>query len=676
MAIKQNYFKYLEHFGTTAPVCRLHQQPHASNLVTLRHDIDYDLDLALEMAYWEKMKGCRATYYLLHTADYWQDPRLVEKCLQLQDFGHEIGLHLNVLTEWMSGDINEIKNHLLNLLSPLRAGGVAITGVSAHGDKSCYVNQFINYWCFSELRPANPLQTENGLSAEGIAVDDSEFRIAYPPSEKLTGPDGRQLDLWSVSMKELGIDYDAVHLAYDAYFTDSGGEWKRSSDPISVNLSNGRYQILMHPIHWKGTQKVYFFLSTARSGSKWLVNMLDKATSLTARHELTLNHTYQDGQLVMNKRTSHGLAGLIKNRNEAKELINQARDFAESCKGDYAEANVYLEQFIPELLEIFPDACLIHLYRDPVNVVRSVMNRNWYDTPEDTAHPEFDVKNFKCLPQFSKACWYVRKTNETLLSLCSHRLQFEEMVSRPDYLPSKLRDWGIPYFPRLAEDSFGKIIDANKTNAFPPCEKWTLAQKKEFASILSPVNAALHYENAAFKPSDPSLHNLLFEARQQVVKLNRKIVCPPERINFDLDMKPSKVASKGCKLKRTSSGLHILPKCHGHAHALLGGGSWYKIKSRSGWQTKRGYYFRGSMSVEAMAGQGRGSLICLMYNQKGELFHKRVVGVIADYQRALEFSFSLVPETRRFNLAIYIPAGTLESGITIKDVQLQAVLLQ
>ena len=149
MSIKDEYFSYLDHFDKTVPICQLHNEPDVHDMISLRHDVDYDLDTALELAYWEHDKNCRATYYLLNTADYWQDPLLVDKCLQLQDFGHEVGLHLNVLKEWMSGGISNIREHLLQLLKPLREGGVNIKGVSAHGDKSCYNNNFINYWCFS-----------------------------------------------------------------------------------------------------------------------------------------------------------------------------------------------------------------------------------------------------------------------------------------------------------------------------------------------------------------------------------------------------------------------------------------------------------------------------------------------------------------------------------------------
>ena len=102
MSINPVYFSYLNHFDKTVTVRELIDNPITPNMIALRHDVDYDLDLALEMSYWESQRGIRSTYYLLHSAGYWEDTHLVEKCLQFQDFGHEVGLHLNVVSEWIN----------------------------------------------------------------------------------------------------------------------------------------------------------------------------------------------------------------------------------------------------------------------------------------------------------------------------------------------------------------------------------------------------------------------------------------------------------------------------------------------------------------------------------------------------------------------------------------------
>ena len=107
MTIKDDYFRYLDHIGTSVPMRALAAHPEWTDVIALRHDIDHDLDLALEMAHHEHERGIQATYFLLHTTDYWNDPRFAQRCAQLQAYGHEIGLHLNLLTEWFQEEQRE-----------------------------------------------------------------------------------------------------------------------------------------------------------------------------------------------------------------------------------------------------------------------------------------------------------------------------------------------------------------------------------------------------------------------------------------------------------------------------------------------------------------------------------------------------------------------------------------
>lgn len=53
MSIKEQYFQYLDHIGSSVTMRELAQQPDNPNMIALRHDIDHDLDLTLEMAHYE-----------------------------------------------------------------------------------------------------------------------------------------------------------------------------------------------------------------------------------------------------------------------------------------------------------------------------------------------------------------------------------------------------------------------------------------------------------------------------------------------------------------------------------------------------------------------------------------------------------------------------------------------
>ena len=681
MALSTAYFDYLDHFEATVSVSQLFERPHATDMIALRHDVDYDLDLALEMSFWEKERGVQSTYYLLHTAPYWNAPQFIDKCLQIQDFGHEIGLHLNLLSEWVQGKINDIASTLDHILTPLRQAGVRLTGVAAHGDKLCYQHQFINYWCFTELKPQNPEISEDGLSAEGIPVLEPKFRISYPDSHQLARDDGCQLPLWSVSMQEFGLVYDAAHVGYDGYFTDSGGKWTRSPDPLQQSLKTGRYQILMHPIYWRGPQKIYFFLSTARSGSKWLVNLLESASSVHARHEFSLNHRFQEEELLADKRTTDNFLDLVQNQIEAEELLREARTWIAKLPGDYAEANVYLERFLPALEEIFPTALFVHLHRNPKAVIRSIINKGWYDTPDDARHPRIEITQWDSLRQFEKACWYVRHTNDSLLAICQERLSFEQAVTDIKDLSARLKHLGIALYPRLALNEHGKQINANRENQFPDYRTWSIRKKWTFHVICAPINQALGYQAGAIISYLSRLLKKPFFYFQYSSTVGTKRHLSPV-VMHDVDYQeiplstPPTYSSRGCSLHLSAEGIRIVPDGDRHVHFLFGGGTWQNLKPDEGWTSHPACYYRFFLEASIIQ-DGGVQLFCLTYTQNGSLLTTRRLCSLSHRRGGgtLACSFRVQSHVQRFNLALYMSHSNLPSHVYLKRIRLERKFL-
>lgn len=690
MSISGQYFKYLSHLGQTVTLREFARQ-NLSNLIALRHDVDYDLDLALEMSYWEHEHQIQSTYYLLHTADYWQDPQLIDKCLQIQDFGHEVGLHLNVLTEWMDGTIDDVSQRLTSLIQPLHDAGVQITGISAHGDRSCYQHHYINYWCFKELRPADP-QTESGLSAEGIPSQDSRFHVTYPSDHYLKRQDGQLFPLWSLSMADYGLSYDAIHTQYDEYYTDSGGAWKRSEDPLERSLQTGRHQVLIHPIYWRGQQKIYFFLSTARTGSTWLTQMLNQATPILAQHEFTLNHRYTEQLLTSEKRTSHGFTELINSPKEVKQLLAESRAWIEEQPTDYAEANVYLERFPLLLQEVFPEAQLIHLYRSPRDVVRSLMNRDWYDTPQDTRHPILPIYGWQTMDQFSKVCWYVRQTNESLMMLCRDRLQFERMVTDMDYFVTKLQQIGIPVYPRLLTNYFGQKVNVNRRYDFPEYQSWSVSQKAQFHAICDPVAIELGYRPLAKIAKD--LYTKLVNMRIWIHQLKQRWFNPdpistpsPDsensapgisqiyQVDFthppSQDEAPQPFTWVGCQPETSPSGLKLVPSGDRNAYFLIWGGSWYDLGEEEGLAHRIAHYYNGTLYGQLTKGMVQ--VFGLMYNHHGKLLEKRSLGQLQSDKSKLEFSFRPRSDVNRFNIALYMSVSSLPDYINLQKIEMKEI---
>jgi peptidoglycan/xylan/chitin deacetylase (PgdA/CDA1 family) len=85
--------KYLSQIYTIAPFCRISRKfrPY----LILRHDVDYSLETALEMARLERSLGIKSTYFVLASGEVYD---LFEErnalCLkEISSLGHEIGLH-------------------------------------------------------------------------------------------------------------------------------------------------------------------------------------------------------------------------------------------------------------------------------------------------------------------------------------------------------------------------------------------------------------------------------------------------------------------------------------------------------------------------------------------------------------------------------------------------------
>lgn len=669
MTIKDDYFRYLDHIGTSVPVRELSAHPEWSDAIALRHDIDHDLDLALEVAHHEHERGIRATYFLLHTTDYWNDPRFAVKCAQLEAYGHEVGLHLNLLTEWVQGRCATLDRRLTELLEHLRASGVDVVGTSGHGDRACYQHGFSNYWIWKELRGDQPETTERGLSAEGIRVTDPQWQVPYPKDNRLRRDDGAELDLWTVSLADHGLAYDAVHVPNDQYWTDTGGGWRRSADPLKADLSTGRHQILMHPHWWRGRTRTYFVLCPARSGSKWLVNFVDQATSCRALHDWTLNHRRTEDGYELDKRTADDYLGLVESPNLASALIRQAAAHHRSIlPGDVLEANVYLEPFLDEFRAQIPDAELIHLHRDGKDVVRSILNRDWYDTPFDRRHRVVPIPEWDELNQFERACWYYRHTQERLMTATKARISFERMVSDLAYLTRTLRELGIVVHPLLAETEFGKRIDANRRDEFPSYERWPEEYRMAFERICGDVQSALGYA-VDERTVDYELGTAASEPPRG--KSNVQPVLSMEYAS----PAPSTVTGVHVRCVPTDRGLEVGTSESGHtnAHLVLGRGAWSRVKSKDGCVCDPGVFYSVRIRFDAAPGTAV-RVFLLLYDKRGAQVGKRQVATLRCDSDWVGFSFTVQPGPSHFMLGLHFGDQPPEHRITLRSVIVTSIV--
>lgn len=220
---------------------QLHNRP-----IYLRFDVDNDFRKSFEASCICNEYGIKATFFILNTAPYWRDASLFRFLNEMQDKGHEIAWHNNALAQWHStvpkdtvkpAELNEswMYGIIHRTLDDLNHNGLRITGSSSHGDQLCRKLGFINYEIFEEC----------------------------PRTSEADGFPKPSFDFPRVKMSDFGLEYEAYHVPYDLYLSESGGgEWTSRShgdkaQPIGlggmqVAIANyDRIQILIHPQHWK-----------------------------------------------------------------------------------------------------------------------------------------------------------------------------------------------------------------------------------------------------------------------------------------------------------------------------------------------------------------------------------------------------------------------------------------
>lgn len=189
-------------------------------IIGMRHDVDNDIGPAIDMAFWEAERGYRSTYFILHTAPYWQDKPMLRDALAAIDFcGHEIGIHNNALAEHSRTGEDPVVI-LSDAIEELREMGHQIRGTVAHGDQDCYRGgkvAFVNDQLFAEC-----------------------VREQYDPYPN------------PVPLRSFELDYDANWIPRVAYLSDSGGQWcKPGLAEITERFPfNGQLHMLVHPDWW------------------------------------------------------------------------------------------------------------------------------------------------------------------------------------------------------------------------------------------------------------------------------------------------------------------------------------------------------------------------------------------------------------------------------------------
>jgi hypothetical protein len=229
----------------------------------VRHDVDRDLDRALDIAEVEARHGVVSTYFLLTPGSYGeqrnyygslegdrirQDSMLIEKCRRLIDLGHDLGFHNDLVAlslrtgvsphELLEREVAFFAEHDLHLV-----------GTAAHG---------------------SPLARQ--LKYNNRELFDGCIRRGWTPGRTIQHA-GRSVRLHSLKLNDYGFAYEAYSLPRDSRFSESGTVWggriagerfpkeqmqqrfdldvfRAFLDRASAEHGVRNLSILTHPCHW------------------------------------------------------------------------------------------------------------------------------------------------------------------------------------------------------------------------------------------------------------------------------------------------------------------------------------------------------------------------------------------------------------------------------------------
>ena len=207
----------------------------------IRHDVDHDLTKAVDMARAEAEYGYYSTYFLLHSAEYWDGPEFGRMVRELVTLGHSLGIHNNALATWRQNKSGptpiEIIKNAKKRLEDLSGHPVYFT--SSHGDRVCREKGFNNY----------------DMWEESLSVSNGRWR--------------NMGELTPTFLSSLHLN-EAYFVRRDAYLTDSGYKWRGAirkeiptfehfdkvigaKDTVARfnHLPEGVMQLLVHPCWWE-----------------------------------------------------------------------------------------------------------------------------------------------------------------------------------------------------------------------------------------------------------------------------------------------------------------------------------------------------------------------------------------------------------------------------------------
>jgi hypothetical protein len=235
---------------------------------------------------------------------------------------------------------------------------------------------------------------------------------------------------------------------------------------------------------WLRKKNIFFVVSTGRTGTVWLSNLLNTIDMCNVCHEpIPPNASIPHRDVCIRPDSAAGHVNFQK-----KEIYYRCRK--EPDFSTYGEVNGGLRRHVKALSEQIPHAQIVHVVRDGRNVVRSIMSRAVFTDnhpiyKEDFFLPtgEMSPDTFSKLTRFEKICWSWKAENKYMRENTDIRARFEDITTSFELFNAQiLVPLGLELDKRVWEQSIGS---KNKTGKFIMglWEDWSQEERDIFERI-------------------------------------------------------------------------------------------------------------------------------------------------------------------------------------------------
>lgn len=214
-----------------------------------------------------------------------------------------------------------------------------------------------------------------------------------------------------------------------------------------------------------------FVTGMGRSGTTFLADLLSKIPEVSSGHERIGNREYWL------------LSWYLGSNYSRPYLEREKKRIDEQHKGSkyYVDVNSYLQNSTQELKSVFETQNVLHILRDPKEVVRSIYTRRNDMDVHLVPKSEQEVRQWLEADRFIQVCTNWKLTMDQLMTNNIPIIRFEQLTTEYDYVRSKLLD---PFQLELSQKEWerAKSIRTNKTPGKAYRFMYAKAKGKQFQS--------------------------------------------------------------------------------------------------------------------------------------------------------------------------------------------------